>query len=522
MNDKQKDKIMLPFIIFISVILFFYRLGETALTNWDEAWFGSVAQDMVSSGNLLTGKWNGQTFFYEPPLLVWLLSLSIKVFGESEFWLRSVSAIAGLFTVVGCYFLTFRITKSRPAGILSGLIILSDIEFLFRSRQVNVEILLTVLLLWSMIFISKAYESNRRRWIFFSAICLGLAFLTKRASPVLALPAVGYLLLKTTFREHPVPLFIFFITFITVTLPWYLLSYFKWGDQFINEFFIGYTLNKIKSVNVSIGTSPFFYLNSIKHAFKFWSLLIPLAAVWAAVTAFRDRKIAGIMIFILTFLFFLTLAPIKSSWFFLPPHPFLAILIGLFISRIVKFILRSPVPSGTGRSRIPLRGTKLHNQIIVISDAAKRRSGIYADILYSFQLASRRSGFRVGVILVVIISLAGWQLYRYRHDYIVPDTTGNQAMISSLAGALSNKGEPIYLDDEYLPVAVFYSHKKIIPLRFSRTVNRVPSQTSIPDNSLILTNPETFPALKSATGILFEELFSVRDLILVRAKGFKV
>lgn len=486
------DFLVITFITFISVILFFFRLGNTALTNWDEAWFGSVAQDMAKTGNLLAGKWNGQTFFYEPPFLVWLLTFTIKIFGESEFWLRSISALSGIFTVVGSYILASKIAKSKLAGIFASIVILSDIEILFRSRQINVEILLTALLLWSMIFIVKTSQEKRLSRTILSAVFLGLAFLTKRASPLLAVPAIGYLLILSS----RVRIFIFFITLITVILPWYLLAYLQWGSQFINEFFIGYTFNKITSVNAGAGTSPFFYLNSIKHAFKFWVLLIPLAAVWGTIKSFRDRNIAGLMIFILTFLTFLTLAPIKSSWFLLPIHPFLAVLTGIFIVRIVKFILRS----GT-----LLRGAKLHQRSGVIPDAAKRRSGIYINIL----------------TVTFIVVLAVWQIYRYRSAYIVPDTTNNQAVISKLAGALADKGQAIYLDDEYLPVAVFYSRRKVIPLRFSRSANPVPSLIDIPEGSLVLTNKETFPVLKSATGILFEELFSAGDLILVRAHGIR-
>jgi len=491
------DFLVITFITFISVILFFFRLGSTVLTNWDEAWFGSVAQNMAKSGNLLAGNWNGQIFFYEPPLLVWLLTATIKIFGESEFWLRSVSALSGVFTVIGCYILAKKIAKSKLAGMLASLVILSDIEILFRSRQINVEILLTVLLLWSIIFLVKAYEGKLLCWTIASAVCLGLAFLTKRASPLLALPAIGYILLKAKFTIRSSV--IFFITFITVTSPWYLLSYLKWGDQFINEFFIGYTFNKIKSVNASIGTSPFFYLNSIKHAFKFWTpilVIIPLMSFKFLPARNASRSEAGgynplkqlkvIYIFIGVFFLGLALAPIKSSWFLLPVHPFLAVLTGILISGIVKF-------------------PKLNNQSIVIPGVAKRRSGIYINIL----------------ALTLVVVLAGWQLYHYRHDYIVPDTTNNQAVISRLAGALADEGQAIYLDDEYLPVAVFYSRKKVIPLRFSRTANSVPSLTDIPEGSLILTNRETFPVLKSATGVLFEELFSVGDLFLVRAHGIK-
>ena len=171
---------------------------------------------MAKSGSLLTGNWNGQIFFYEPPLLVWLLTATIKIFGESEFWLRSVSALSGVFTVIGCYILAKKIAKSKLAGMLASLMILSDIEILFRSRQINVEILLTVLLLWSIIFLVKAYEGKLLRWTIASAVCLGLAFLTKRASPLLALPAIGYILLKAKFTIRSSV--IFFITF-AISLP---------------------------------------------------------------------------------------------------------------------------------------------------------------------------------------------------------------------------------------------------------------------------------------------------------------
>jgi 4-amino-4-deoxy-L-arabinose transferase-like glycosyltransferase len=484
------DFLIITFITVISFILFFFRLGNTSLTNWDEAWFGSVAQDMAKSGNLLAGNWNGQIFFYEPPFLVWLLALTIKIFGESEFLLRSVSALSGVFTVIGCYVLAKKIAKSKLAGILASLVILSDIEILFRSRQINVEILLTVLLLWSIIFVVKAYEEKRLRWTILSAICLGLAFLTKRASPLLALPAIGYLLLKP--KPALQNLAIFFITFITITFPWYLLSYLKWGDQFINEFFIGYTFNKIKSVNASVGSSPFFYLSSIKHAFKLWTPILTLIPLMSFKFLYNPLKqkfskyeiswnnhpIEATFIFVTVFFFGLTLAPIKSSWFLLPIHPFLTILLGYFIVSIVKCV----------------KFTKLHK---------------------------RMKGFVNFLILFLVITVSVWQLYHYRRDYIVPDTTANQALISKLAGALSNEDQKIFLDDEYLPVAVFYSRKKVTPLRFSRTANPVPSLTDIPEGSLVLTNTETFPVLKSTTGILFEELFSVGDLFLVRAKGIR-
>lgn len=185
------------------------------------------------------------------------------------------------------------------------------------------------------------------------------------------------------------------------------------------------------------------------------------------------KQLKAIYIFVGVFLLGLTLAPIKSSWFLLPVHPFIAIVVGLCIYNFYNIYI----------------GYDNH--------------------------------FKKSIFFITIFLLFSIQLYCYHHDFIVPDTTNNQAAISQLAGALANKEQAIYLDDEYLPVAVFYSGKNVVPLRFSRTANPAPSLTDIPEGSLVLTNKETFPVLKLTTGILFEELFSTGDLILVRVHGVK-
>ncbi len=434
-------------LIFIfTVFLLFYRLGETTLTNWDEAWLASVAQDIAARGDWFGGQWNGQTWFYEPPLVTWSLAVLYKIFGPSEFWLRSLNAVFGLLIIIIVYNLSALITKSAKSAYVSVIILLSNIEFLFRSRQINVEIPVTFFLVFTIYAILKAGQSPKRNWWIAAGISLGLAFLTKRASPILIFPAITYSLLKTKNRKN---YFIIFITFISITLPWFFISYLKWGNQFLNEFFLGYTLGKIRSVNPGTGADIWFYITALRHAFKLWFPLIPFTLVWAAIKSFRDRKIAALTIFILSFLIFLTAAPIKSSWFLLPVHPAIAVIIGLFIDSIIR-----------QRPGLALQGRALLNQIIFI-----------------------------------IIIIAAWQIWHYRRDFIVPDTTGHQAIMAKLAGQLTPSQNPIYLDDDYLPAAVFYSRRRVIPLRFNRLQPITP--LPIPSGSYILTNSQTLPILQN-------------------------
>src|SRR5690606_20171172 len=60
----------------------------------------------------------------KPPLQIWLMALSIKIFGANELALRLPSAIAGLIT---CYFMYWFLAskfKKPVAGVLSAAILL--------------------------------------------------------------------------------------------------------------------------------------------------------------------------------------------------------------------------------------------------------------------------------------------------------------------------------------------------------------------------------------------------------------
>src|SRR3989344_4035465 len=100
---------LLPIILILIATsgLLFSRLGGTTLNNWDEAWFAAVARD---------GLWNGEAWFYEPPVVVWILRVMMMLGGTNELWLRIPFAFFGLGIVVVTYRLTVFITRKNLAG----------------------------------------------------------------------------------------------------------------------------------------------------------------------------------------------------------------------------------------------------------------------------------------------------------------------------------------------------------------------------------------------------------------------
>lgn len=457
-------------ITLLAVFLLFFSLGSTTLTNFDEAWFASVAADMAASRDFLVGHWNGQVWFYEPPVLTWVLAGIMSVLGKQEFWLRSFNALCGLLTVLLSVQLSHIVSGSRLAGFLTGTILLSNIEFLFRSRQINAEVPVTLFLLASLSSSFMAAKTRKTRWLVSTGFFLGLSFLTKRASPILVIPAIVYVFWKSDSRMKLRNFLLLLLTFLSITLPWYGYQYWRFGDQFVNEFFLGYTIGKIRAVNMGTGASPLFYLFALKHAFKFWSLVIPIAVGWSIWVARKKQEYRVLLLYAATFFFALTAASIKSSWFLLPAHPILAVIAGSFLARICH----------SGGNVSDWRAGRIRRFSIVFGS--------------------------------LIVSAS--QLFIYRHQFIVPETTRHQVDIVKYAASLTREDEPFYLDDGYLPVAVFYSGRRVIPLRFDRAQPVI--SLDVPSGSVVLSNTETVERLKAHINLPVETLASERDLLLLR------
>src|SRR3989344_4881565 len=344
-------------IFLLSAALLFWNLGSNTLSNWDEALLAAVAKD--------GGIWNGQRWWYEPPLVTWTLSLMTQI-SQNEWWLRSFSATTAVALVIAVY---------KKSGTLAALVLLSTIEFLFRARQINVDIPLSLFL-----FLAVTRSSG-----FF----VGLAAMTKRLSWLLAVPALIWAVRHKNWRRE-------LGLFLLVALPWHIYSYFKFGREFVDRYVIGFTLGKLTSVNAVTGDSPLFYVTALQHGMKFLFLVLPLALIWAL----KQSKLKTWLIFIATYLVGLTLSPIKASWYMLPIYPALAVLIGGFWGDVFK----------------------------------KRKA--------------------LGLILAV--GIFAFNLLKWQQEWLGGETNLPQTTLAQQVKVMTNLGETIYLDDDWLPVAVFY------------------------------------------------------------------
>ncbi len=125
----MKTKILLIFIILLAFILRFYQLGSNPSSlYWDEASLGYNAWSVVQTGKDEHGDFLPFTNFtafgdYKPPVYIYLMAASIKLFGASDFVVRFPSAFFGVVAVACVYLISCYFFRNGRISLLAAFFI---------------------------------------------------------------------------------------------------------------------------------------------------------------------------------------------------------------------------------------------------------------------------------------------------------------------------------------------------------------------------------------------------------------
>lgn len=433
MPKLEKSQIIL--LVILSVFLFFWKLDSTYLTNWDEAWYASIARNMAKSGDYITPIYNGKIWFAASPLYLWLEAIWFKLFGVSEFGTRFFSALSSVGSIILIYLIGKKLF-SRNVGIIAGLVLTSSIQFLYRGRTGNLDATLTFFITLAIFAFLKARK--KPKWYAIFGLSCAFAFLTKGVFGLLLLPL--FLFMPKRFRLTT------FLVFLLTILPWHFMAFVRHGQGFIDYYFKQYMFSKASVANPVSGTDIFWYIGAFKHGLKIWFLFLFPALLFAFYKAKKNKNLRYLLLWFLLPFLILTLARMRNDWYLIFLYPAAALIIGYFLEKIGK--------------------------------------------------ATKNS-----VVFTIVAMGVVFNLYRYQSFYIVPETVAAEVTLASLAKSKTSKTETILLDDNYLPVAVFYSDRLVVPLRYSRAKEALVSDQSLKATTqgakrkLVLTNIETISQL---------------------------
>jgi 4-amino-4-deoxy-L-arabinose transferase-like glycosyltransferase len=141
-----------------------WRLNAEVVSEWDESLYAISAWEMVRSGRWIGTTFLGNLDYYnvKPPMNVWLVALSFKVFGANLVSMRIVSTLSACCTVAVLQVWVRRLTE--PAvGLLAGVVLATSFAFVYvhAGRSGNTDPLFTLLILLTVI---SLWAARDRPW----------------------------------------------------------------------------------------------------------------------------------------------------------------------------------------------------------------------------------------------------------------------------------------------------------------------------------------------------------------------
>ena len=323
------------FAAFAGFVMLF-QLGQGSLATWDEATYGVIAREMVRSGNWLIMTYDGHVWLEKPPLGIWMIALSYKMFGISEFSVRLFSALCGWGTILVTYAIGAKLFN-RWTGFLAGMFLLTAKHFTQHARLGFMDAPLVLFISLALLFFWMGREKNR--FFYLSGVFLGLAFLTKGFAALLVIPVTWLYCAwagELSILKKP-SYWLGILLGLWVVIPWNAYAVFRDSQQYASDFQQQVLQRFMKPIEDHPGGLGF-YFKVMTNKFRPWIFLVFPALPFFVFKAIRmkSKEMMFVVVWIACAFGMWTLVRTKLHWYILPIYPALSISLAYVFAKFVK------------------------------------------------------------------------------------------------------------------------------------------------------------------------------------------
>lgn len=176
-----------------TALLYLWGLGAS---GWANSFYAAAAQAGSVSWKAMffaASDAAGSITVDKTPMSVWVMAMSVRLFGLSSWSILVPQALMGVATVGLLHATVKRVTGNAWAGLAAGTVMALTPVAVLMFRFDNPDALLVLLLVGSVAATLRALEDPARavRWLALGGALVGLAFLTKMMQAFLVLPALA-------------------------------------------------------------------------------------------------------------------------------------------------------------------------------------------------------------------------------------------------------------------------------------------------------------------------------------------
>ena len=330
-EDIRKDLAAL-FIVFGAAL--FQFLGRIPLLEPDEGRYAEIPREMLERADFVTPYLNHVKYFEKPPLLYWLNSLSLSVFGQNEFAARFFPALCGLAGILLTYFIGRKI-YGRREGLLAAIILGTSVGYLAQARMNIIDMPLTFCMTATLgFFLLAAREGEKRSVLYFYLFYLSAALtvLAKGLIGIVLPGAIVFLYLVVTRRWRilremkPVA---GGILFLVVAAPWFVLVSVR-NPEFARFFFIHEHFERYLTKVHGHYQPTWYYIPVLLGCMFPWSLYLPsvFRGIWRERSEGKFAPTIFLAIWASVIFGFFSLSDSKLIPYIIPVFPAAALLLG--------------------------------------------------------------------------------------------------------------------------------------------------------------------------------------------------
>lgn len=304
----------------------------------DEGRYGDISRSMFESGDWLIPRINSLPFMHKPPLLHWLSSIFMELFGMHIWVLRLVPVLAATLMLVSLFLFVRKHISERVAQ-LTAIILGTNLLFFGSSEYINHDLLLASWITVSVLCFVDFTISARKSILFLGYFAGAAAFLSKGLIGVLipGMILLPWLLYTKQWKKIPSLLNPFAILlFILLVSPWLYAVQLKY-PQFLHYFFIDQQFSRFSSKEFNNKQPWCFYLIILFVSYLPWIFASRFQSVKTVFQNYKQSTLLALLIWwFISVTAFFSIPPSKLAGYILPAVPPLAIFLALVINQVIE------------------------------------------------------------------------------------------------------------------------------------------------------------------------------------------
>ncbi|PNI10587.1 glycosyl transferase [Arthrobacter sp. AFG7.2] len=190
LKDPAWERPALLALLATNAVLYVWNLG---INGWANFFYSAAVQSGTMDAKAFffgSSDWGNSITVDKPPLSLWVMGISVKLFGFNPVAMLAPQVLMGVGTTLLIYMLLRRYT-SAAAALFGAVVFFTTPIVTLMSRYNNPDPLMLLLMVAAAWFVLRSIETGHGGPFVVAGALLGLAFMTKQMQGMLSVPALG-------------------------------------------------------------------------------------------------------------------------------------------------------------------------------------------------------------------------------------------------------------------------------------------------------------------------------------------